>query len=88
VAIVSLLWASERYLNLALSSHPSVPPDTVKAVRTALLEMADEPEGAKVLAAAAEAVKAPPLVFLPAKDSDFDNMQRFYRTSPVKIELQ
>ncbi len=83
-----VLWASEKYLNLALSSHPSVPADTVKAVRTALLEMADDPEGAKVLAAAAEAVKAPPLVFIPAKDSDFDNMRRFYRTTPVKIELQ
>ena len=83
-----VLWSSEKYLNLALSAHPSVPDDTVKAVRTALLEMADDPEGAKVLAATAEAVKAPPLVFIPAKDSDFDNMRRFYRTTPVKIELQ
>ena len=83
-----VLWASEKYLNLALSSHPSVPADTVKAVRTALLEMADDAEGAKVLAAAAEAVKAPPLVFIPAKDSDFDNMRRFYRTTALKIEHQ
>ena len=84
-----VLWSSEKYLNLALSSHPSVPADTVKAVRAALLAMADDPEGAKVLAAGAEVVKQPaPLVFVPAKDSDFDNMRRFYRTTLVKIELQ
>ncbi len=84
-----VLWSSDKFLNLALSSHPSVPADTVKAVRTALLGMAEDPEGAKVLAAGAEVVKlSAPLVFVPAKDSDFDNMRRFYRTTPVKIELQ
>ena len=83
------LWSSEKYLNLALSAHPSVPADTVKAVRAALLNMAEDPEGQKVLAASAEAVKQPaPLVFVAAKDSDFDNMRRFYRTTPVKVELQ
>ena len=84
-----VLWSSEKFLNLALSAHPSVPADTVKAVRTALLGMAEDPEGAKVLAAGAEMIKQPtPLVFVPAKDSDFDNMRRFYRATPVKIELQ
>jgi ABC-type phosphate/phosphonate transport system substrate-binding protein len=84
-----VLWSSEKFLNLALSAHPSVPADTVKAVRTALLGMAEDPEGAKVLAAGADVIKQPtPLVFVPAKDSDFDNMRRFYRTTPVKIELQ
>jgi len=83
-----VLWASEKYLNLALSAHPSVPAETVKAVRTALLQMADDPEGAKVLASSGEVVQAPPLVFVPAKDSDFDNMRRFYRPPLVKIELQ
>ena len=83
-----VLWASEKSLNLALSAHPSVAADTVKAVQTAMFGMSDDPERAKVLAAAAEAVKAPPLVFVAAKDSDFDNMRRFYRTTSVKIELQ
>jgi phosphonate transport system substrate-binding protein len=84
-----VLWSSEKYLNLALSSHPSVPAETVKAVRTALLHMADDPEGMKVLAASADVLKqASPLVFIAAKDGDFDNMRRFYRTTPVNIELQ
>lgn len=84
-----VLWSSEKYLNLALSAHPSVPAERVKAVRAALLQMAEDPEGTKVLAASAEAVKQPaPLVFIAARDSDFDNMRRFYRATPVKIELQ
>lgn len=84
-----VLWTSEKYLNLALSAHPSVPADTVNRVRTVLLGMADDPEGQKVLAASAETIKQPePLAFIAAKDSDFDNMRRFYRTTPVKIELQ
>ena len=84
-----VLWTSEKYLNLALSAHPSVPADMVSRVRTVLLGMAEDPEGQKVLAASAETIKQPePLTFIAAKDSDFDNMRRFYRTTPVKIELQ
>src|SRR5881628_1356193 len=41
-----VLWSSDKFLNLALSAHPSVPADTVKAVRAAFLQMADDPEGA------------------------------------------
>lgn len=29
-----------------------------------------------------------PLRFIPARDAEFDNMPRFYRTELVKIELQ
>jgi phosphonate transport system substrate-binding protein len=83
-----VLWSSEKYLNLALSAHPSVPAETVKAVRTVLLQMADDPEGMKVLAAGADILKQPSLEFIAAKDSDFDNMRRFYRTTLVKIDLQ
>src|SRR3989449_2282262 len=84
-----VLWSSEKYLSLALSSHPSVPAETVKAVREAFLTMADDPEGAKVLASSAAVLKqAAPLRFIASKDSDFDNMRRFYRTTLVKVELQ
>ncbi len=84
-----VVWSSDKYLNLALSSLPSVPPETVKAVREAFLKMADDPEGAKVLASSAALLKqAEPLRFIASKDSDFDNMRRFYRTTLVKVELQ
>jgi len=82
------LWGSERYLNIALSALPSVPAETVKAVREAFLKMADDPEGAKVLAASADVLKQAPMRFVESKDSEFDNMRKFYRTTLVKVELQ
>jgi phosphonate transport system substrate-binding protein len=84
-----VLWSSDKFLTLALSAHPSVPAETVKAVREAFLKMADDPEGAKVLASSAEILKqTSPLAFIAAKDSEFANMRRFYRTALVKVELQ
>src|SRR5207245_8832660 len=83
------LWSSAKHLSLALSALPSVPADTVKAVREAFLKMADDPEGAKVLAASANVLKqATPMRFVASKDSEFDNMRKFYRTTLVKVELQ
>src|SRR5262245_32644687 len=83
------LWSSDKYVSLALSALPSVPADAVKAVRDAFLRMADDPEGLKVLTASAEVVKAEaPLRFVAAKDSEFDNIRKFYRTTLVKVELQ
>jgi phosphonate transport system substrate-binding protein len=84
-----VLWRSEKYLSLALSAHPSVPAEKVKAVREAFLQMTEDPEGTKVLASSADVLKqAAPLRFITAKDSDFDNIRRFYRTTLVKIALQ
>jgi ABC-type phosphate/phosphonate transport system substrate-binding protein len=83
------LWSSDKYVSLALSALPSVPADTVKAVRDAFLKMADDPEGLKVLTASAEVLKAEaPLRFVAAKDGEFDNIRKFYRTTLVKVELQ
>jgi len=83
------LWSSDKYVSLALSALPSVPADSVKAVRDAFLKMADDPEGLKVLTASAEVLKAEaPLRFVAAKDSEFDNIRKFYRTTLVKVELQ
>jgi len=83
------LWSSDKYVSLALSALPSVPADSVKAVRDAFLKMADDREGLKVLTASAEVLKAEaPLRFVAAKDSEFDNIRKFYRTTLVKVELQ
>ena len=84
-----VLWSSEKYLSLALSALPSVPADKVKAVREAFLQMASDPEGAKVLESSAAVLQqASPLRFIAAKDAEFDNMRRFYQTALVKVELQ
>jgi ABC-type phosphate/phosphonate transport system substrate-binding protein len=84
-----VLWSSEKYLSLALSALPSVPPEKVKAVREAFLQMATDPEGAKVLESSAALLQqSAPLRFIAAKDAEFDNMRQFYRTAVVKVELQ
>jgi phosphonate transport system substrate-binding protein len=83
-----VLWSSEKYLNLALSALPSVPADKVNAVREAFLQMADDPEGSKVLASSAELLKQAPLRFIAAKDSEFNNIRQFYKTTIVQITLQ
>jgi hypothetical protein len=62
---------------------------TLTAVREALLKMADDPEGAQVLAASADVLKqAQPLRLVASKDREFDSMRKFYRTTLVKVELQ
>jgi phosphonate transport system substrate-binding protein len=82
-----VLWSSEPYLSLALSAHPSVPAKKVKAVREVFLHMADDPEGIRVLEASAAVLKTSPVHFIAAKDADFENMRRFYRTTQLKVEL-
>ncbi len=82
-----VLWSSEPYLSLALSAHPSVAAQKVRAVRAAFLHMADDAEGVKALDASAAVLKTSPVHFIAAKDADFDNMRRFYRTTQVKVEL-
>ena len=84
-----VLWSSEKYLTLALSALPSVPPGKVKAVREAFLQMANDPVGGKVLESSAAVLQqASPLRFIAAKDAEFDSVRRFYRTALVKVELQ
>jgi phosphonate transport system substrate-binding protein len=80
-----VIWSSEPFLNIPISAHPSVPPDKVRAVRAALVGMAQDPEGAKILAASAELIKQePPHGFVAAGDRDFENYRRFFRNALVK----
>lgn len=80
-----VIWSSEPFLNIPISAHPSVPADKVRAVRAALIGMANEPEGLKILADSAELVKQrPPFGFMAASDKDFQNYRRFFRNSMVK----
>jgi phosphonate transport system substrate-binding protein len=80
-----VVWSSEPFLNIPISAHPSVPPDKVRAVRAALVGMADDPEGAQILAASAALIKQkPPHGFVAAGDRDFENYRRFFRNALVK----
>jgi phosphonate transport system substrate-binding protein len=79
------LWTSEIYHDLCIMAHAKVPPEKVAAVRAALIGMIEDPEGRKVLQAGAELLKSTSeLGFVLARDSDYDNYRRFYRTTKVK----
>lgn len=80
-----VLWSSEEYLNLPISAHPSVPKEAVVAVRAALLNMAKDADGLKILEASAALVKqSPPFGFVPAEDREYENYRKFYKTTLVK----
>jgi phosphonate transport system substrate-binding protein len=82
-----VLWSSEEYLPIPISAHPSVPKEKVAAVRAALLHMADDPAGLKILKESAAVLnKEPPYGFIAASDADYDNARRFYKASLVKVE--
>lgn len=79
------LWTSELYQDLCVMANPKVPADKVAAVRDALIAMAKDPEGMKILQAGAELLKSTgELGFVAAENKDYDNYRRFYRTTQVK----
>jgi phosphonate transport system substrate-binding protein len=79
------LWTSEIYQDLCIMANPKVPADKVAAVRTALINMINDPEGRRVLEAGAELLKSTgDLGFVAVEDRDYDNYRKFYRTTQVK----
>jgi phosphonate transport system substrate-binding protein len=79
------LWTSEIYGDLCIMASPRVPADKVAAVRAALIDMVNDPEGRKVLEAGAELLKSTgELGFVAVEDRDYDNYRKFYRTTRVK----
>jgi phosphonate transport system substrate-binding protein len=79
------LWTSEIYQDLCIMANPKVPADKVAAVRSALIDMVNDPEGRTVLEAGAELLKSTgELGFVAAENRDYDNYRKFYRTTQVK----
>ena len=79
------LWTSEIYQDLCIMANPKVPADKVAAVRSALINMAKDPEGRQVLEAGAELLKSDgELGFVASENRDYDNYRKFYRTTQVK----
>jgi len=79
------LWTSEVYQDLCIMASPKVPADKLAAVRAALINMSNDPEGRHVLEAGAELLKSTgDLGFVAAENRDYDNYRKFYRTTQVK----
>jgi phosphonate transport system substrate-binding protein len=79
-----VLWSSEPFNDLALMASPRVPADQVRAVAQAFIGMDEDPEGRRVLAAAASLVHASaPLSFVAASDADYASYRAFYANAPL-----
>ena len=79
------LWTSEIYQDLCIMANPKVPAGKVAAVRAALINMVNDPEGRQILEAGADLLKSnSELGFVGAENRDYDNYRKFYRTTQVK----
>ena len=79
------LWTSEIYQDLCIMANPKVPADKVAAVKAALVNMASDPEGRRVLQGGADLLKMNgDLGFVAADDREYDNYRKFYRTTKVR----
>lgn len=79
------LWTSEIYQDLCIMANPRLPASKVAAVKGALIGMASDPEGRKILEAGADLLKSDDeLGFVAADNRDYDNYRKFYRTTQVK----
>lgn len=85
-AAFRVLWSSEPFNDLALMASPRVPAAKVSAVARAFLTMHRDPEGRRVLAAAAELIHSPaPISFAAASDADYASYRTFYAGAPAEL---
>lgn len=74
------VWTSEPFLDMPVAVHPRVPAATAAAVREALVGMAADAEGKKIIAASAAIIKQePPWGFVPAQEAEYRNQREIYR---------
>jgi len=79
------LWTSEIYQDLCIMANPKVPADKVAAVKGALIGMASDSEGQKILEAGADLLKSNgELGFVAADNREYDNYRKFYRPTQGK----
>lgn len=85
-AAFRVLWSSEPFNDLALMASPRVPAARVSAVARAFLNMHRDPEGRRVLAAAAELIHSPaPISFVAASEADYASYRIFYAGAPAEL---
>lgn len=79
------LWTSPVYQDLCIMASPKLPGADVAAVRAALLGMAGDAEGRKVLEAGALLLKSEgELGFVAAENKDYDNYRAFFKNALIK----
>ena len=79
-----VLWQSREFYNLPLVAHPRIPAKTVAAVKKAMVEMANDPEGKKILETSAALIgQKPPFGFESSSDKEYLDQWDFYKTTVV-----
>lgn len=74
------VWTSEPFLDLPIAVHPRVSAAVAAAVRDALVGMASDAEGRKILATSAAVIKQdPPWGFVQAQEAEYRNQREVYR---------
>src|SRR6476646_5942260 len=82
-----VLWHSELYNDLCVMASPKVPKDKVEAVRNALVNMVNDPEGHKVLQAGAELLKSTDkLGFVASDNREYENYRIFYKNTSIRTK--
>ena len=77
------LWNSEEYFNIPISAHPKVSKTALHAVRKAILEMSQDPDGLKILQNSAAVIKQQaPYGFVAAQDKEYANYRLFFKNHP------
>ena len=80
-----VLWTSDAYKDLCIMAHPKAPKEKVAAVQAALVGMASDPQGRRILQAGAELLKLRgELGFVLSDNKDYENYRAFYRNTVLK----
>lgn len=81
-----VLWQSQPLHDLALMVSKNVPQADLRAVESAFLDMAKDPEGRRLLASAADLVKLPPdTAFVASDGSEYGAYRSFYQHAPASL---
>jgi phosphonate transport system substrate-binding protein len=82
-----VLWRSQDYYNIPIIVHPRITQDKVEAVRAALLQMSQDPEGLRILKESAALIKLdPPYGFVASGAADYENTRLFFQNALVHSE--
>lgn len=74
------VWTSEAFLDLPVAAHPRVSAAVASAVRDALVGMAADADGRRILAASAAVIKQDaPWGFVQAQEAEYRNQREVYR---------
>ncbi|MBI4998274.1 MAG: phosphate/phosphite/phosphonate ABC transporter substrate-binding protein [Rhodocyclales bacterium] len=80
-----VLWESAPFLNLPVAVHPRVPKSVADAVRKAIDGMDGDPEGQKILQAAANLIaQPPPYGFRASSPEEYRSYTDFYKNTRLK----